>query len=856
MRKLFPLFLLLITLIGKAQTAKDISVLITCSVQAVPPKITLNWVALHASTTKIYIYRKLKDQISFGLPIDSVTGSATQYIDNNVSVNIGYEYAIYSKSSSPGYNAKGWIYTGINLQETEYRGKMLILYDSTFVPNLLPEFKILESDLIGDGWQISKQYVPRTAGVQTVKNIIRNYYYTDTVNSKAVLLVGHIAVPYSGMYPQDGHYHLVPGYGTSHEGAWAADVYYADVDTAGWTDVTINNTFAPNARNHNIPGDGKFDQDTIPNDGAELQVGRIDFYDMPAFGTTEELLLKRYLGKNHNYKHKVVVAQRRGLVDDNFGYFFGDAFSRSGWSSMSSFFGSANVAVLDYFTTLATQSYLFSYACGPGGSDFMSCAGVGTTTDFVNNNVQTVFTLLFGSYFGDWDSQNNFLRAPLASNGMSLASMWSGYPYSYLHHMNMGETIGYGTLISQNNRNTYIYQAEAVDTFFFSKGKNVALMGDPSLRLHTVAPVSNLNTVINGTGIHLSWTASSDNVLGYHIYKLDTVTGMYIRLNTPIVTALTYRDNSPSNGKNYYMVRAVLHENGTGSYNNLSQGIFDTINNFREAGIIRYVAPIVNSMCVATNQTISIKIKDNSTDSVNLSTHIITASVTVTGPINQNFSTTVSAGYLASGDSLTIIISNSVNFSISGMYSIFSKINLLNDNVVINDSLTKIIIVSGLPSVTQGTFPTVCVNNSNYVLVGGTPAGGTYSGSAVSAGIFNATTAGVGTHTITYSYTDGNTCTNTAQRTILVDPCTGIEESDDATSFLVYPNPTAGEVTINIKNTELATVFIYNAIGQKIRSCELKKGENKIILANESPGIYFLQINYENGRQTAKLLLE
>ncbi|MBK7338439.1 MAG: HYR domain-containing protein [Saprospirales bacterium] len=48
--------------------------------------------------------------------------------------------------------------------------------------------------------------------------------------------------------------------------------------------------------------------------------------------------------------------------------------------------------------------------------------------------------------------------------------------------------------------------------------------------------------------------------------------------------------------------------------------------------------------------------------------------------------------------------------------------------------------------------------------------GGTYSGPGVNAGMFNPATAGIGAHTITYTYTDGNNCTNSCTFTITVNP--------------------------------------------------------------------------------------
>ncbi|MCB9189574.1 MAG: gliding motility-associated C-terminal domain-containing protein [Flavobacteriales bacterium] len=66
-------------------------------------------------------------------------------------------------------------------------------------------------------------------------------------------------------------------------------------------------------------------------------------------------------------------------------------------------------------------------------------------------------------------------------------------------------------------------------------------------------------------------------------------------------------------------------------------------------------------------------------------------------------------------------------------------------------------------------FDTVCVEgNTGFNLTGGLPVGGTYSGTAVTSGVFNASAAGVGSHAITYTYTDGFGCSNTATENIVV----------------------------------------------------------------------------------------
>ncbi len=85
-------------------------------------------------------------------------------------------------------------------------------------------------------------------------------------------------------------------------------------------------------------------------------------------------------------------------------------------------------------------------------------------------------------------------------------------------------------------------------------------------------------------------------------------------------------------------------------------------------------------------------------------------------------------------------------------------------------SATSTITVNALPIVTLNLAVTqVCTNASSFDLTGGTPSGGTYSGAGVSGGIFNPTTAGLGPHVITYSYTNGGGCSASATSTITVN---------------------------------------------------------------------------------------
>jgi hypothetical protein len=414
-------------------------------------------------------------------------------------------------------------------------------------------------DLTGDGWEVVRHEVSRGDSVAHVKSIILDEFQAHPETIRSVFLLGHVPVPYSGDLNPDGH--------PDHKGAWPADIYYGNL-TGNFTDTFVNNPWAARPENQNIPGDGKFDQSIIPLD-VTLEVGRVDLWNMPAFSLSEGELLRRYLDKDHNFRNKDFTAIPRGLIDDHFGAFSGEAFAGSGWRNFAPLVGSDSIDELPFFSTLSQDSYLWSYACGGGW--YQGAGGVGTTADFAADTVKSVFTMLFGSYFGDWDSPDNFLRAPLASAGYALTSCWAGRPHWQVHHMGMGENIGYSAKLTQNNSLTYYYN-------YARHFVHIALMGDPSLRMHVVAPVPEIEVTTLHSTTTVSWLPSPEPVLGYYVYRASGEFGKYERLHSDMITATTFVDPEPLAGMNHYMVRAVkLEQSPSGSYYNLSCGKTDSV---------------------------------------------------------------------------------------------------------------------------------------------------------------------------------------------------------------------------------------------------------------------------------------
>ena len=111
----------------------------------------------------------------------------------------------------------------------------------------------------------------------------------------------------------------------------------------------------------------------------------------------------------------------------------------------------------------------------------------------------------------------------------------------------------------------------------------------------------------------------------------------------------------------------------------------------------------------------------------------------------------------------------SINVTASGSYTV----TVTNANNCSSTSAATVVTVNPLPIVTFSPLTAVCSTDAAFTLTGGSPAGGTYSGTGVSGGQFNPGTAGVGTFTITYSYTNANNCTATATQSITVNNCGG-----------------------------------------------------------------------------------
>ncbi|MCS7085728.1 MAG: hypothetical protein NZ534_06610, partial [Bacteroidia bacterium] len=247
------------------------------------------------------------------------------------------------------------------------------------------------------------------------------------------------------------------------------------------------------------------------------------------------------------------VAQNRGLVDDNFGtYGMGASqspFSSTAFRNFPNFFREPAWET-DYLSARASGPYLWAYGCGAGS--YTTCSGVAATSDFVGASAPAVFNALFGSYFGDWDTPNNLLRAPLAAPGWGLTCVWAGRPYFVLNDMAVGATIG------EAIRKTMNATAAQYPMGYGETMVHIALMGDPTLRLHPPAPNPAPQAESASAAVRLTWPSNSQ--YGYKIYRFSPRLERFILIGE--TTDTTWIDDRPRPGNNVYLVRSLFLQHG------------------------------------------------------------------------------------------------------------------------------------------------------------------------------------------------------------------------------------------------------------------------------------------------------
>ena len=162
--------------------------------------------------------------------------------------------------------------------------------------------------------------------------------------------------------------------------------------------------------------------------------------------------------------------------------------------------------------------------------------------------------------------------------------------------------------------------------------------------------------------------------------------------------------------------------------------------------------------------------------------------------------------------------------------------------------LSTTLTIKSLPNVTIDNFnpDTICINSTAVALPNGSPSGGVYSGIGVSGGNFDPNIAGIGTHNVIYTFTNGNSCTNSDTTIVYVQNCVGIDEISNDFGIIIYPNPSTGQFSIE-KPSDLkkeVQVKLLDATSKLIleKIIPSNKQNIEINIKNYSKGTYYLQL--------------
>lgn len=510
--------------------------------------LVLQWNAL-ADAGLVTIYRQPVGATAASLLAVLDAGTISYGVEQPVGQRVAYRVL---RNQPGGYGGETWIVAGDLVPFRDDQGAVVVVIDQTNEALLRLRLDEFENDLRDDGFDVVEVVTARGSLAPALKAQLVAAKQQWQGRLRAVVFLGAVPRALSGLQNPDGH--------PDHYGAWAADPYYADLDGT-FTDTFVGGTgaFANDA------GDGRFDQSTTPT-VVDVAVGRIDFEGMPQFGADAGTrLLAAYFDKVHDYRSGAVVVTRQAVSRSSFGYFGGEAFQRAGYRDGTAILGTEplNVSTADFFPTLvADAGVLLTWADGAGGPT--SVAGALTTTDLTTVQLRTRFLGLFGSYFGDWNYQNDVMRAALGS-GLVTHSLWFARPTVFLHALGSLESFGDAFARTQalSFRSMPIYQA---------------LLGDPTLRLFYPARlVGTLATSVKPASVELQWSAgTATGLLGYHVFrKRQGDLTAPVRLTANPVTLTTFIDATvqPDTSYEWRVVPVVKEKTGSGTFFNHGLGI-------------------------------------------------------------------------------------------------------------------------------------------------------------------------------------------------------------------------------------------------------------------------------------------
>jgi hypothetical protein len=110
--------------------------------------------------------------------------------------------------------------------------------------------------------------------------------------------------------------------------------------------------------------------------------------------------------------------------------------------------------------------------------------------------------------------------------------------------------------------------------------------------------------------------------------------------------------------------------------------------------------------------------------------------------------------------------------------------------------------------------------------------------------------------TYTITGTDANGCQNTTMVTIAVSECTGISENSALAGLKVYPNPSNGQLNIELNSSKAKSVQIVDVTGRVVLSGQSSEANMEFNLSSMANGVYYVKVKSQDDTQVIKIIKE
>lgn len=298
------------------------------------------------------------------------------------------------------------------------------------------------------------------------------------------------------------------------------------------------------------------------------------------------------------------------------------------------------------------------------------------------------------------------------------------------------------------------------------------------------------------------------------------------------------------------------------------------------SGALNYTWSPTTGLNVMTGNSVSASPISTTTYTVIGSDGMCSSSDVINVLVNSSFTITASSNIsICSGNSATLTADGAIAYS----WSPTTGLNTTTGNSVSADPLSTIIYTVTATNIDgcsdASTISIVVTENpiinvsSNISVCLGNPVGLTVVGIGVSEyhwQPFNTLSSNTGsdviaTPTVTTTYTvtgyDSYGCSKSESTTVIINPCTSINENIINQSLVIFPNPTNDYINISftLQDNALVAVSLVDIQGKVIfkeSKSQLRGRYNTTIgLLDQAKGIYFLQIVTNTGIVTRKIAL-